>query len=361
MFTTRSGRRAGTLLALGVVAVLVVVGALWWVFRDLGARRIIAEFDDAVGVYAGSDLRVLGVRVGTVDSVTPVGTRVVVVMTVDGGVSVPADADAVVVSPSVVSDRYVQLTPAYDGGPRLADGAVIPSTRTATPVELDQLYDSLDRLTTALGPNGANRDGALSDLVTTGAANLAGNGKALGTLIERLGAATRTLSGYSGDLFGTIDNLRRFTTMLKDNDTQVRDAVGQLAQVSDFLAEDRQDLAAALNELATALAQVRTFISDNRARLKSNVDKLADVTRVLVRERASLAESLDVFPLAAQNLLGAFDPRSHTLNGRVDLNEFSAAFPPSGTPTSGTPTGQARADAPILPLPSADPLFGGAR
>jgi phospholipid/cholesterol/gamma-HCH transport system substrate-binding protein len=354
MFTTRNGRRLGSLVALGVVALLVCVGALWWVFRDLGAKRVTAFFNDAVGVYAGSDLRILGVQVGTVDSVTPIGTRVAVIMTLDGGISVPADADAVVVSPSVVSDRYVQLTPAYTGGPALADGALIPVDRTATPVELDKLYDSLNELTTALGPGGANKNGALSDLLTTGAANLDGNGKALGTLIQQLSAATRTLSGYSGDLFGTIDNLRKFTTMLKDNDAQVRDAVNQLAQVSGFLAADRQDLAAALNTLATALGQVRTFIQDNRTRLKSNVDKLAGITQVLVNQRASLAEALDVFPLDAANVLNAFDPGSHTLNGRVDLNEFSSVFP-----TSGGPTAQSGATAPILPLPAADSLSGG--
>ena len=62
-------------------------------------------------------------------------------LTLDHGVKVPAGAGAVVVAPSVVADRYIQLTPAYTGGPRLGDHAVIPATRTATPVEIDQLYD----------------------------------------------------------------------------------------------------------------------------------------------------------------------------------------------------------------------------
>lgn len=338
MFSTRRGRRIGMLTVIGVVVLLVAVGALWWVFRDLGAKRITAFFDETVGVYPGSDVRVLGVPVGTVDSVSPEGTLVRVTMTLDDGVSVPADAAAVVVSPSVVSDRYVQLSPAYDGGATMRDGAVIPVQHTATPVELDQLYASLDQLTTALGPQGANSDGALSELITVGAANLAGNGKEIGTLLRNLGAATRTLSNSSGDLFATIDNLQRFTTMLKNNDAQVRQAVTQLASVSQFLAADRDDLAGALHELATALGQVQTFIQDNRNRLRSNVDKLAAITRVLVRQRASLAEAIDDFPLAADNLTNAFDPATGTLDGRVDLNEFTAGFPPSAT-------------GPILPLP----------
>ena len=79
-------------------------------------------------------------------------------MTVNSGVPVPADAKAVVVAASVVSDRYIQLTPAYTGGPQLADDAVIPVSRTAVPVEVDQIYTSLNRLAQALGPNGAEQE-----------------------------------------------------------------------------------------------------------------------------------------------------------------------------------------------------------
>jgi len=329
MFRTRRARRIAGIAAMATVLAIVAAGVMWWVFRDLGAKRITAWFGEAVGVYAGSDLRILGVTVGTVDSVTPIGTQVRVTMTLDHGIAVPAGAQAVVISPSVVSDRYVQLAPVYTGGPQLADGAVIPVGRTHTPVELDQLYTSLDELTTALGPNGANAHGALSDVLTAGAANLEGNGPALGTLIQQLGAATRTLSGSAGNLFGTIDNLQKFTSLLKNNDAQVRTAEQQLAQVSGFLAADRQDLAVALNELATALGQIQSFIGDNRAHIKSNVDKLAALTQILVNQRASLAESIDVFPLAANNLLNAFDPTNRTLDGRADLNELSPPLPQS--------------------------------
>ncbi|HEY0803611.1 MAG TPA: MCE family protein, partial [Pseudonocardiaceae bacterium] len=291
MFRTRKAKRAAGIVGVALALALVCTGAVWWVFRDLGAPTISAYFAETVGVYPGSDLRVLGVTVGTVDSVTPVGTGVRVTMTVDRDVTVPANASAVVVLPSVVSDRYVQLAPAYTGGPAMRDGAVIPVSRTATPVELDQLYTSLNELTTALGPNGANVNGALSDLLNTGAADLAGNGQALGTVIQQLGAAARTLNGSADNLFGTITNLQQFTTTLKNNDSQVRTAINQLASVSSFLSGDRQDLGAALNELATALGQVRDFISGNRSLITSNVDKLAALTQILVKQRASLAES----------------------------------------------------------------------
>jgi ABC-type transporter Mla subunit MlaD len=136
-----------------------------------------------------------------------------------------------------------------------------------------------------------------------------------------------------------------------------------LASVSGFLADDRQDLGAALNELATALGQVRDFIGDNRNLITSNVTKLASITQVLVNERNSLAESLDDFPLAATNVLNAYDPVHHTLDGRADLLELTASGAFSGAPagagTSSSARSSTRGSAPPLPLPSLDQLGGG--
>lgn len=333
MFALMRTRAARYVAAVAVV--LVAAGASWWVFRGIGAKQVTAYFDDAVGLYSGSEVRVLGVSVGAVDTVRPGPEHVTVTITIDRGVAVPAGANAVVVEPSVVAGRYIQLTPAYTTGPELADGAVIPRERTATPVEIDRLYDSLHDLATALGPNGANADGALSDLLDTGSANLEGNGQELGRMLEELGKATRTLSNSQDDLFATIDNLQSFTTMLANNDSQVRQAERQLADVSDFLAEDRHDLAAALDQLATALDQVEEFIESNRGQIETNVDKLADLTQLLVNQRRSLAEALDVAPLAATNLVNTYDPVNQTLDGRTNLNELSLPLPAVG-PTVGT-------------------------
>jgi phospholipid/cholesterol/gamma-HCH transport system substrate-binding protein len=344
--TTRLLRRLGRLVAVVLVMAVVAAGVLWWRFGG-DQKRITAYFSRTVGVYAGSDVQVLGVKVGSVESVTPRGKRVEVVFTVDRQLPIAQDTRAVVIAPSVVSDRYVQLTDLNSRGPVISDGAVIPESRTATPVELDELYASLNTIITALGPDGANSDGALSELVDTAAANLEGNGKAFNESVRNFADAARTLSGSAGDLFGTIDELGKFTGMLADNDQQVRAVTEQLAQVSETLAADRDDLTTALSTLAEALADIQDFIKDNRGAIKSNVDKLARTTQLLVDNRASLAETLDVAPLASTNALQAFDPASGTLQGRGLLLEYFAGDP----------------SAPVLPVPFTDgvPLTGGGK
>ncbi|WP_330241642.1 MCE family protein [Streptomyces sp. NBC_00525] len=356
----RLTRVIGIGAGLVVVAVAATSGVM--ALEERGGTTVTAYFDQVTGVYAGSDLRILGVRVGRVESVEPRGKDVKVVLRIDEGVQVPADAHAVVVAPSLVADRYVQLAPAYTGGAVMKEGAQLPAAHNAVPVEVDQLYASITELSTALGPDGANARGAFAGLLDTGAKNLKGNGKDIGDSIEQFGKATKTLDKSSGNLFDTLSYLQSFTTMLKDNDGNVRAAETQLNSVTGFLADDKKNLGAALRELGTALAQVKTFIKDNRGELKKNVDALVPITQALVDQRASLAESMDVLPLSAGNVLNAYDPEHRTLNGRTNLNELSMGGPllESALSLQGlAPVDTARQQAlPALPLPAVGTVYG---
>ncbi|MDJ0392175.1 MCE family protein [Rhodococcus sp. G-MC3] len=311
------GRRA--VIAGIVIAALVIAGGLWWVFTRAGATNITAYFDKSVGIYEGSDVRVLGVSVGNVTSVVPQGDQVEVKMRVQRGVDIPSDAKAAQITPSLVSDRYVQLAPAYSGGDKMSGDTVIPRERTATPVEVDQIYASIDELSTALGPNGANANGALTDLVNTGAANLDGNGAALGDTITELTAASRTLSDSRGDLFDTVKNLQTFVSALAANDQQVREFNNQLADLTGFLNGERDDLGAALNQLSISLGDVAGFVADNRDQLVQAANGLVQPTQTLSDRKDSIVETLTILPLAISNLVNSYDAESGTLASRANL------------------------------------------
>ncbi|MGP4019603.1 MCE family protein [Saccharopolyspora sp. 5N708] len=309
-------------LGLGCALVLLCGAGLWWLFSDPGTR-ITAYFDKAVGVYAGSSVRVLGVEVGGIDSVVPQGAVVRVDMHVDDDVRIPADVKAVVVAPSLVSDRYVQLTPAYSGGAELVSGAVLAADRTATPAELDDLYRSANALAQALGPDGANSTGALSDVLSTSAAALQGNGADLNTTVRQLGDLAATLQDNQDDLFATVDNLNRFTGALAESDRQIQEFYGRVTDVTGFLAGEQQQMGAALGSLSVALDDVSRFIRDNRTLMASNVDNLTGVTQALVDQREALAEVLDVAPLGATNFINSYDAASGSVTVRGHLNELT--------------------------------------
>lgn len=320
--TTENVKKTGVsraIIAGVVIAALVIAGGLWWLFSRAGSTNITAYFDKSVGIYEGSDVRVLGVAVGEVTSVVPQGDQVEVKMRVKRGVDIPADAKAAQITPSLVSDRYVQLAPAYSGGDKMSGDTVIPRDRTATPVEVDQIYASIDELSNALGPNGANANGALTDLVNTGAANLDGNGEALGDTITQLSEATRTLSDSRGDLFDTVKNLQTFVSALAANDQQVRQFNNQLADLTGFLDGERDNLGAALNQLSVALGDVAKFVADNRDQLVQAADGLVQPTQALADNKESLVETLTILPLAISNLVNSYDAESGTLATRANL------------------------------------------
>lgn len=304
-----------------VAGLLAAAAVTWW--PSTPDRTITAYFTRAVGLYPGSQVRVLGVPVGTVKAVRPRGRQVEVVLSVEGDIKVPADARAAILSPSLVSDRYVQLLPAWTSGPTLADGADIPVDRTAVPVELDRVTQSLDDLAKALGPRGANANGSLSRLLATSAANLDGQGQKANEAVRQLSLALGTLSGSRTDLFATVKNLQTFTSTLAANDSQVRRLNTDLASVADQLAGERDDLALALQNLAVALGEVSTFVADNRGVLKQDVARLASVTGTLAADRTQLAELLDNAPVALSNLQNAYNPPSGTLDTRDNFNQLN--------------------------------------
>jgi phospholipid/cholesterol/gamma-HCH transport system substrate-binding protein len=303
-------RIVAVLVGLGLAAALVV---LW---PRSGVVTVSADFIRAVGLYPGSDVRILGVRVGQVESVEPEGDHVHVTFSYEDKYRVPADAKAAIVAPSLVSDRYVQLLPVFESGQALPPGARIPLERTAVPVELDRVSQSLDDLMVALGPDGANKDGALSALLQTSAANLDGNGDLINGTVHDLSTAVATLSGSKGDLFGTVRNLQSFTSMLAANNGQVRRLNSDLATVAGQLSAERGDLKAALANLGVAVDEVSSFVGDNRALLKSDLSRAVGVTNSLVKNRQALAETLENAPVAISNLQNAYHPQTGTLDTR---------------------------------------------
>ncbi len=312
---------AGRIVALTIAGLMVIALAVVFLRPGTDDARLTASFPRTVSIYEGSAVRILGVPVGQVDTVTPAGTTVEVEMSYDPEIEVPADAKAVVVAPSVVGDRYIQLTPAYTGGDKLEDGATLDMSDTAVPLELDDIYKYLDELAVGLGPNGANKEGALSRLLEVTADNFGGQGEKFNETITNLSRFTRTLDNNKEALFSTATEIERFVKALADNDQTVRDFNDSLASASTVLEGEREELAAALRNLGVALEAVSGFVKQNKDALSRNIKGLVGVTDVLVKQRAALDEVLSAAPTALSNLFHTYNPSAGTLDTRSNLGE----------------------------------------
>ncbi len=312
---------AGLVLLALVLALLVV----FWPGSD--KKYVTADFPRTVSLYEGSEVKILGVAVGKVEQVTPAGTKVRVKLYYDGKYKIPADAKAAVISPSIVGDRFVQLTPAYTKGATLADNAHLGVDRTATPLELDEIFGSLNDLNIALGPDGANKAapggvGPLTRLLDSTARNFGGQGVQFNKTLKNLGAFTKTLADNKDELFGSLTEVEKFTSTLAKNDGTVRRFNDSLAGGADLLAGERQELAAVLRNLSVAMQEVRGFVAENRKSLTSNISGLNRISKTLVKRRDALDEILQYAPSALNNLYLAGNSPQGTLDTRDNAGEF---------------------------------------
>ena len=322
---TYRGRSLVTWLAFACVVALVVTAGLWLVFRAATGTTLSAYFGKTVGLYAGSSVRVLGVPVGQVTGVTPQGDAVRVDMQVDDGVQLPADVGAVVVAPSLVSDRYVQLTPAYDSGPTLATGTVLAAGPHG---------DARWSWTTLREPGQAVH-GARARTVPTRTARCPASWTPPPPTVEGQrrfaeldGRAARRPRQDPRRLEGrpVLDRAepqlvhRRPWPRATSSSTSSTAASPTSASSSPT---DSSDVGAALQSLGGALGDVQQFVNDNKTALESNVDKLASLSKVLVDQRAALAEVLDIAPTGATNFINSYDAASGTIAVRDNLNELT--------------------------------------
>ena len=300
---TVAPRFAGLSKVLTAFVVLALLAAVFLLFTNSGREKtIVADFKVANSLYNGNEVRIMGVPVGKVTSIQPLGDRVRVTLEYDGDVKLPADAKAVVISPSVVGDRFIQLGPAYTGGPELPDNARLGIHRTAVPVELDDIFKSIDNLALALGPEGANKDGALSRLIDTTATQLDGQGEQLAKTLENFAKLGTTLDNNDEELFSSIREIDQFVDLMRRNDDEARDFFDSTADVSKVLADEREDLAGTIEALQEALIEVRNFVRDNRTAIRGNVDNLESLAALLSERSGQIDHLLAETPTALANL-----------------------------------------------------------
>ncbi len=308
-----------------------------------GHMTVTAYFSDSAGLFTGNDVGILGVPVGKVAKIEPDGERVKVTLEIDTDHPVPADAGAVVVARSVATDRYVELTPAYHGGPRLADGAVIAVDSTRTPVDFDQVLETIDQFATGIAGSKETTD-AIRRFVEAGDAAFSGQGDQLRETITQLSDAATAVGGQRGEIVATLDSLDQLIASIDGNERTVRTFLRRVAQGSALLDDQRKEFRASLRALDRAVHTVAAFAVKNRGQIVKALDGSADIMSAVLKKQRQLSEVLEVMPLALQNLARTDD------HGRVPMRIDPTILAPLGDQLSQL--------CPSLPLNLCDLVLG---
>ncbi|OBB12090.1 mammalian cell entry protein [Mycobacteriaceae bacterium 1482268.1] len=310
-------------IALAVVLIVALAIAVYVVWPSRTGDKIVGYFTSAVGLYPGDDVRVVGVPVGTIDSIEPRARDVKITMTLHNKVKVPADAKALIISPNLVSERFIQLTPAYTGGATMADGASIGLDRTAVPVEWDEVKEQLTALSRELGPKPGSMQGPLSSVINQAADTFDGNGDSFRQALRELSQTAGRLGDSRADLFGTVRNLQVLVNALSNSNEQIVQFTNHVASVSQVLADSSTDLDYTLGTLNQALSDVRGFLNDSNDALIKQVNKLADFTSILTEHSDDIEQILHITPNGLANFYNIYNPAQGTVGGLLTLPNFA--------------------------------------
>ena len=311
---------AAVLVVLLAVGGAVAIRATWF-----GPVTITAYFPTVTSIYQGDDVRVAGMKVGSIAALRPEGTTVRLVLHVDRHIPIPADARAVIVAQNLVASRYVQLTPAYRAsGPTMRDGAVIPVARTASPVEWDQVKDQLMRIASDLGPKKDATSTSVSRFIDSAADALGGDtGHELRESLTQLAGLGRILANGSGSIVDVIKNLQTFVSALRDSNVEIVQFNNHLATLSSVLDDNTSDLDAALTNLSTAVVDIQRFVVGTREATVKQVGQLRDLTQILVDDKSEIKNILHTAPNALSNSYNGYDPDLGGFRGAVAIQNYA--------------------------------------
>ncbi|WP_370326179.1 MCE family protein [Euzebya sp.] len=246
---------------------------------------ITATFPRTANLFEGSEVRVLGLPVGEITRIEPLGDTVEVEMALDPERDYPADATIRLKPVSLLGERFAQIEPPYTGGPTLEDGAAIPIERTAIPAEVDEVLRSFENFLASLDA------GALADLIDVLADTLDGNGQGLNELVDSGAQTVRVLADSSVDLNQVVDDLAALNETLATREERIGSTLTNASTVLQNLQEDRELLVGALTELTRATAELEPLILEHDDPLVRDLATLATTLSTVDRNLSRLGDA----------------------------------------------------------------------
>ncbi|HEX4866612.1 MAG TPA: MCE family protein [Acidimicrobiales bacterium] len=278
-----------------------------------GSYRVTAYFDRAVSVFPSSDVRVLGLPAGAVADVVIDGDRVRVDMDIDDDIQIPADATAQIVPQSLIGERYIQISPAFqDGMTPIEDGATIDNT--IIPVEPDEALAALKEFLDSLDPKG------IGELVTNLDEDLKGNGPALNDALGALSQLVETFAEKDQVLLRIVDSFDRLTATLATREQQLGEVMDAFAKASSVLAEERDSIEGLVSGLAHLSQEGLALVGEHAGPLRDDITTLAAAAATIDANLASVTQLLASGPQLSDGIIGAFNPELRAINLR---NNFS--------------------------------------
>ncbi len=251
-----------------------------------------AVFSDATSVVKGDDIRIAGVKVGSVQDVRVVGkTKALVSFKVNKDQPVTASTYATIRYRNLVGQRYIALTQGVGGPSILREGGTIPLSRTKPALDLTVLFNGFKPLFEALTPADVNK--LAYEIITV----FQGEGGTLESLLAHTASVTSTLASRDQVIGDLITNLNKVMVTIGHRDTQLSDLLVKLRQFVSGLSHDRKAILGSLDSISTLAVQTSDLVTGIRPGLTTDVKQLRKVAGTLDRNKGEIDRALQVLPI----------------------------------------------------------------
>ena len=277
---------AVTAMATSVLA--IIIGNLS--FGSTNAYK--AEFVDATGLVKGDDVRIAGVKVGSVKSISIVDrTRAMVTFDVQSSTDLTQSTHADIRYRNLVGQRYISLTNEIGSTGVLEPGSTIPVSRTSPALDLTVLFNGFKPLFQALSPSDVNE---LSyEIIQV----FQGQGGTLNGMLAHTASITQTLANRDQVIGQLIGNLNSVLDHVGNRNRQLNQLITTFQQFVGGLKKDRGAILGSLDQISHLSVQTADLVSGIRAPFVSDVHHLRAFAADLDRGRPEIDRALQVLPI----------------------------------------------------------------
>lgn len=250
-----------------------------------------AIFADATSLNLGDDIRMAGVKVGSVGKIEVTGHNLAkVTFDIASGIRINSGAKAALHFRNLVGQRYIAVQQGNAAGAPLPSGHVFGTDETQPALDLTMLFNGFQPLFRLLSPKDVNNlseqiisvfqgeGGTMEGLLSSTASltsTLAAKDKVIGELIDNLNVVLKTVNGRSDQLTATIDTMQKLVS---------------------GLADDRKTIGSTFEGVGALTTQVASLLEEGRAPLKRSIRSLDALSGNLADSEPVITNFLQTLP-----------------------------------------------------------------
>ncbi len=308
------------LVAFLVISLGLVYAMATQVLSVLQPRySVYAILPDAGGVFTNQEVTYRGVTVGQVGEmkVVPQGVSIELSIEKEYDQIPKEDVEARAMFKSAVGEQFVDLLPASDGAPYLADGDKIPKEQNSIPVSTQELLTTLEAVLRGVPPE------ALKGAVDSLGAGLTGHGPEIATILESMAELAELFADKAPEVQGILDNGTKVGKAFVASSDDFEQAIRNLVEVSEELSQDRPDLQRLPENTNLTSEEVVALLRDHDASIDRFLPRFAELNELQAEHSEDLTQLFIHLPDGLNKIVRSFEAETGLIRFGI-IDDFDA-------------------------------------